>query len=250
MDSKALSQSGTLKQIRQDAATFTLALFAGLTFFYLETVGGIISTDSLIGQGGIFMAMLFAVADGSLKFERTTSKFLKNKELYETGLAILGFFVLNLIVPQLPHGLSSTNVQGYQPFTILLFSLDMAIAEEQIFRGFFVNYLAFSKFGPHFKPNYAAVIDGAVFGVYHWGVYGGDPSAIIIVAGAGMVMSAVDLSTGRLLPSTIAHLINNFLSSGGIVGFALMGLFSGVPELLLLIVIAAIAINFYSKRKG
>jgi membrane protease YdiL (CAAX protease family) len=91
----------------------------------------------------------------------------------------------------------------------VMYSILMAIAEEHFFRGAVTGYLL--KVTD--IPSIAILGSGAIFGVYHLAVYGTDPSSMIYVMVAGMVLSWAAYRTKRLSPGILAHVANNILST-------------------------------------
>ena len=91
-------------------------------------------------------------------------------------------------------------------------AVEISTAEEVWFRGFFGTWLAN-------QYRRAGLLGGmiaqaAVFAVYHFFVYGDDPTALMIVFGAGLVMGYADIKAKSLSPSLLAHFANNALAVG------------------------------------
>lgn len=127
------------------------------------------------------------------------------------------FFGMALFVPLLPtfarQFLQSPTLSAI-PLNVAfgvsqLFVLLIAVAEEQFFRGFIVNFAG--KLG----GIGAALISAISFGAYHIAAYGGEIfPTIFIVGGAGFVLATIDIRTGSITPSLLGHVINNAFSSG------------------------------------
>jgi membrane protease YdiL (CAAX protease family) len=121
---------------------------------------------------------------------------------------------------QLPL-LTTSDYVGAFVFTALL----IPVAEEQFFRAFWGNLIV--RFLP---PGVAELVAGSVFMTFHFAVYSifapFNPNLALLLTLSGAVFVAVDLYTGDLFTSMLAHILNNslsFLVSGSIIGFLLPG---------------------------
>jgi membrane protease YdiL (CAAX protease family) len=83
--------------------------------------------------------------------------------------------------------------------TLLLMALTPAICEEALFRGPILRGLA-----SRFSPLGAAVLTGLLFGLYHVDVWRLVPTAVL-----GVILSLIALHSGSIIPSMLAHFINN-----------------------------------------
>lgn len=114
-----------------------------------------------------------------------------------------------------PERLIALAALQLTPFDSLIFALLMAVAEEQFFRGFFLNFCLWKLYD---KPNgitLALLLSGLIFAYpYHQNVYGTSTALLFYVFIGGYVFSWVDFQLKRLSPSMNAHLIINFI--GGI----------------------------------
>lgn len=113
--------------------------------------------------------------------------------------------VTSFFVSALP---SMTGELSFTPTNTVLYSILMAVAEEHFFRGALTGYLLTVT-----SPSLAVIGSGMIFGVYHLAVYGTDPSAMIYVMVAGMVLSWAAVRTRRLSPGILAHVANNIMST-------------------------------------
>lgn len=83
----------------------------------------------------------------------------------------------------------------------------IAVGEEMFFRLFIANFFI-SRFG-----GAAGIItSGMFFAVYHFSAYGTSFNSLLIVAGAGVMLSYVAWRTGRVSTTTIVHVLNNALA--------------------------------------
>ena len=125
---------------------------------------------------------------------------------YYTLVALAGIGLGNLISPALAK---ATPIQKMQltGMDALLYSVLIAIAEEQFFRGAITNFLL-----TMLPPSMAILGSAAIFTAYHLAVYGTELSALIYVFVGGAVLAFVAYRSGRLSPSILAHCLNNILS--------------------------------------
>lgn len=115
-------------------------------------------------------------------------------------IAVTSFFTSAL--PNMVSELSFTTTDT------VMYSVLMAVAEEHFFRGAVTGFLLKVT-----VPSVAILGSGAIFGVYHLAVYGTDPSSMIYVMVAGMVLSWAAYRTKRLSPGILAHVANNIMST-------------------------------------
>jgi membrane protease YdiL (CAAX protease family) len=54
---------------------------------------------------------------------------------------------------------------------------------------------------------------GAVFGIFHFAVYGTSVNALLVVTISGIILSYIAVYTQSITPGIIAHSANNFISS-------------------------------------
>ncbi|MDE1854422.1 MAG: CPBP family intramembrane metalloprotease [Thaumarchaeota archaeon] len=128
------------------------------------------------------------------------------KELVYYLYAFGAIALMNLFVKAIPPNLAISPNVGR------VIAVEISSAEEVWFRGFFGTYLAN-------QYRRAGLVGGMlaqaiVFATYHLFVYGDDPSALLIVAGAGFIMGYADIKAKSLTPSLLAHLTNNLFASG------------------------------------
>ena len=192
--------------IRQDAISkaFTVLAFAELIF--LATFTGQIATASLIAAV-ILAAGL--VLDRLSKFDSedaTVTEQARGQIIQYVGISVLVFVALDNFIYALPAfvTVSSTGLDWFQAH---LFGILIAVAEEQFFRGFLMNWLMVKTR----TLVVAYLMDGLIFAVYHLAVYGTSPANLAIVFGAGVTLAVVDWKAQRVSPSIIAHVINNLL---------------------------------------
>ena len=114
--------------------------------------------------------------------------------MFATGAAI------NFIEPA-----SVMQITGYDA---LLYTVLIAIAEEQFFRGFITDYLLATVSQPYLALGGAA----AIFGVFHLAVYHTSVNSLLYVFVGGFILSWVAYKSRRLSPGIVAHVINNIWS--------------------------------------
>ncbi len=83
--------------------------------------------------------------------------------------------------------------------TLLLMAVTPAVCEEALFRGPILRGLR-----TRFSPAAAAIMTGVMFGLYHGDVWRFLPTALL-----GVGLSALALASGSIVPSMVAHFVNN-----------------------------------------
>jgi sodium transport system permease protein len=83
--------------------------------------------------------------------------------------------------------------------TLLLMAVTPAVCEEALFRGPILRGLR-----ARLSPATAAILTGAMFGLYHGDVWRFLPTALL-----GVALSALALASGSIIPSMVAHFVNN-----------------------------------------
>lgn len=91
--------------------------------------------------------------------------------------------------------------EGERPFllNLLLVAVTPAICEEMLFRGVVLRGLA-----TRLQPAAAVVVTGLLFGAFHLDLYRLFPTAVL-----GVLLSWLALASGSLVPSIVAHMLNN-----------------------------------------
>jgi len=135
--------------------------------------------------------------------------------MYFTLLALLGIGVGSLFVSRTLFIFPAQINGPMGPLLLGMFSLNvlqaclMAVAEENFFRGIFLQF--FSSFG--MGPSISAT---AMIGViYHLRVYGASDSGLYYVGIAWIVFGYAAWRTKRISPLIVAHVINNILATMG-----------------------------------
>lgn len=163
-----------------------------------------LTTDALIAEFLTISGLVLSQAGGLMKTESESGERAAVNAAPWVVLDLLVIFSLNYFIPRVPLSLVSAvagNVNVGVAFRLL-----EAVAEEQFFRGFFLNF-----FLSRVDPYTAIVADGVLFGAYHLFVYGYSPSLILLVIMAGIVLAYSDWRLGTLDASLIAHVVNNLL---------------------------------------
>ena len=135
---------------------------------------------------------------------------------YFTLLALLGIGVGSLFVSRTLFILPATIGQNTNSMVLGIFSLNvlhaclMAVAEENFFRGVFLQF--FSPFGMG-----ASISATALIGIiYHLRVYGTvSGNGLYFVGIAWIVFGYVAWRTKRISPLIIAHVLNNWIATMG-----------------------------------
>ena len=190
--------------IKHDPISLVASAIAITELVFLSVFPGDLQTDSILAAliliSGLVMQRYFHI-DAQ---EGLPESAQKNVFVY-SAVAVVIFFVLNIYVPKLPLSVAPIISQsGVVPAK--MFELLIAVAEEQFFRGFLANLLITRT-----TASLGIFMDGAIFSIYHFAVYGTSGTDLAIVFGAGITLSFIDWRTGRVSPSIIAHVINNLL---------------------------------------
>jgi len=126
--------------------------------------------------------------------------------MFYTIIGMAGFAIASFVSPMIKIPTYAVALSGVNAS---LYSILMAIAEEQFFRGFLANFLMEKGF-------FVGVVGSAmIFTVYHLAVYGTAMSALMFVLIGGMILAWVGERSGRLSVPMIAHMINNLISTVG-----------------------------------
>lgn len=137
---------------------------------------------------------------------------VKNGYIDRQSAKSIGYYILlgsasllfiGLVAPQIEIIPFLANVE-LNTTQATLYSILIAVAEEQFFRGFLANYLA--------KQSMLLGIFGsaAIFTVFHLAVYGTVASTMFYVMASGLLLAYVGIRSGRLSVPMIVHIINNF----------------------------------------
>jgi sodium transport system permease protein len=101
--------------------------------------------------------------------------------------------------------------------TLLLMAVTPAICEEALFRGPILRGLA-----ARLSPMAAAAVTGILFGLFHFDLWRLVPTGLL-----GVLLSLLALRTGSIMPSMLAHALNN----GCLVVLAVLGVDEGASSL-------------------
>ena len=227
--------------IKQDALSYGLSGFALVGFAFLSTFGGYLVIPTLIGLALLFGSLIMAQRQ---KVEEEDDDEGFGAIYWQLVFALGGLVVIlfaALYVPQIQFTPGSTVTinaffgvftfpsSGLFPLTLLsLFSpifffgvFLIPPSEEQFFRAWITN-LALKVGGPMLAIPVSGmafavlplVISAITFAVFHFGVYGFTMQTFLILMGSGAVMAFIDIQTGRVSTSMIAHIANNALAFG------------------------------------
>jgi sodium transport system permease protein len=103
------------------------------------------------------------------------------------------------VIEQLRRALVPQDQSRGMAANLLLVALTPAICEEALFRGVVLRGLA-----TRLAPSAAIAVTGLLFGLFHLDLYRLFPSTVL-----GVLLSWLALTTGSLVPSIIAHFLNN-----------------------------------------
>lgn len=191
--------------IRQDSISHMLIVLAMMFAVYLATF----ETTTII----LFPAILLIIGIGMEMFLERKQEYIDHmteqrtlKEIgYYTILALMGIFLTGFMV----HKFVIVELQG---ISAVSYSVLMAIAEEQFFRGFITDLLL-TKFP---NPWMALLSSAAIFTIYHLARYATQPESLTYVLAGGFILSYVAWKSQRISPTMLAHTINNVIATLGV----------------------------------
>lgn len=127
------------------------------------------------------------------------------------GIGIGNLLVKGLYTFPINEALNRLGVQitmSMAPIDDRLFTILMAIVEEQLFRGEMLEWMSGSM-----PPGVASLANAGVFSVYHLGVYGTQPQNLIYVLVGGIALAWITIKSRRLTSALGAHITNNILGA-------------------------------------
>jgi membrane protease YdiL (CAAX protease family) len=185
-----------------------LALAVAVYLFTFETSALAIFPTVLLVSGVSMEVFLERKKGGAVEvaddgFEPRTLKIVG----FYAAIGLLGMFLTGYAIKFVP-GLETQTVLASSPINGMLYSVLMAIAEEQFFRGFLTDWLL-----SHLKNAIMAIVASAgVFCAYHFARYGTSPNALLYVFGGGLILAWVAFKSKRISPTMISHAGNNMFA--------------------------------------
>jgi len=187
------------KPILFDFVSMSLAVLAITLFVYASTfVGTTVAYQSLVAAflliSGLTMAFLLARVrpDWHLDPKEWTSI------LMWTGVSMGAIFLVNLV----RHLRFETT-----PMDPRLFSVLIGISEEVFFRVFLCAWLVLMV-----GEMFGIFLNASIFALYHVFVYSQQPSALLIIFGAGLILGYVFVKSRRASPVMLAHCLVNLIA--------------------------------------
>jgi membrane protease YdiL (CAAX protease family) len=194
-----------------DGISFGLWLTALMLAMYLSLFVGL--SDALLIPvilliGGLVVQIAIS---GKLKHDTFISQREYHSNIIYIGIAlgiiVFGSLVIpGLFTPNIPSEIASMSIFDAAMYTSLF-----AIAEERFFRGGIFTFLTWKLQ----KPIVAVLACSLIFFIYHFAVYGGSMENLAFVMMGGFALTYVTLKSGRLTPATLAHLLNNIITTLG-----------------------------------
>ena len=205
--------------MRQDFISIIATAIAFIILAYFLPFGGALFNASVLALLFLVVGVTFPI---TLKQQKAVD--IEEGETEDEGhlglilgysmLAVAAFYVLSLVSPILPQkyieALAVTSLGVFAASQ--LFSLMIAVAEEQFFRGFILGFFQVLA-GP-----FAVGIQAVFFMLYHLAVYGDSTQSLFVVLGAGVVLGGVAYRTQKVSPTIIAHVLWNAIASGVVTG--------------------------------
>mgnify|MGYP000731122271 CR=1 FL=1 len=158
---------------------------------------------------GITLTLLFGRKvdyDESLEYSEM------RKITITTALCLATFALATLVssdifFPFIKREMSIGDLRNLSVVSLRLYTFLMAIAEEWFFRGGILSFTA------RINRFIAPIINGLVFTLYHFSIYGTQYNHLFYVLLAGSILAYATLKTERLSPAMIAHAVNNLMAS-------------------------------------
>lgn len=206
-----------------------------ISIAYLALGGGISVFFSLYSQSyaALLPATMFCLgfilmlgSAGKVERDEDLDNTEKTSIFYWTMVGTAALFIANLAVQNVVGGNMNSftqgsimanmagsitgSITGSQQMDLMLFTVMMALAEEQFFRGGLLRLFTW-------KSNFSFAILGTslIFMFYHFKVYGTTQTALMFVLLAGAVLAFITLKSQRLVPAQHAHVVNNLVALMG-----------------------------------
>jgi len=209
-----------------DWITIVGYVFFVLTLIFAINFGNLILTGATSGVLGMQLSGEAINRKAGAPIVRTAKPKLGATLFYV--ILDLGLFAAFDIVGANPQALPGLNLATLsagsltQVFSVgALFTIQIGIAEERFFRGGLANYGA--KYG---GPFLGIATSAVTFFVFHIPADWTNPLQLLIIGADGAVLAWSDIDSGRILPSMIAHIINNtlFVLLAAVIGVGALGL--------------------------
>lgn len=190
--------------MRLDGLGFTLVVLAVMIDLYLVTFTQSVEMlyPTVLLLAGVMLLRLYT------DFEVEGRARLNY--LYYTAMALVGIGIVGLAIPRIfrPQSIATLELTGFQ---VTLLVILMAVAEEVFFRGFLLSFFS-RKLS---STAIAVLFQAIVWAVYHTAVYGSMPGTLVYVVFSGLILGYVTVRSGTLTPAMLAHIIINYIATGG-----------------------------------
>jgi len=185
-----------------------------------------VDTKPELAIKGLAMAMmLIAGLFGGMRLGllKKSENIMKTSRIITLGL----FAAVLTILVQYP---AIVLVPGASFTVSFMFYLIVGVAEESFFRGFLATWF-YKNLSMAFRNITVILMVSMVFTAYHLAVYGTQQSALLAVFLSSLVLTGAFIFTRRLGVSIVAHVLLNFVASGGPISgsiFMLTSLLGGI----------------------
>jgi len=182
-----------------DSISTSFMFIAGIIIVYLSVYGyNIITSLALLTVSVAFYWLM----GKSARIDKKISGREGRNIMSNTAMAVGFMMVANF----LGIFLFTVPVEGMVLTDVLLMAVLFAIVEEIFFRGALLDFFLWKL---KKVPSAAIFLSAVVFAVFHFRVYGTNPSALYVMLAVGMILGFVAWKTKRLTPVLLAHIINN-----------------------------------------
>lgn len=198
--------------IRQDNLSKMLIVITMMCSVYLatfETTTLVLFPGFLLCFGLVMEIWLERQSKSEVADIPLTEENHLKKILGWTILALMGAFLIGFAIDYKSNFFVVLSVVSAITYSVL-----MAVAEEQFFRGFITDFVA-SRFDNEIL---VWICSAAIFTIYHIARYGGSPDAMTYVFSGGFIFSFVATKSRLISPCMLAHVINNVIAVLGVLG--------------------------------
>lgn len=201
--------------IRQDPISKILLAVAAMATIFLatfETTTVVLFPVILLVTG---LTMEFLIERKHPEEDDHIDSNERNTIMIYTIVSILAMFTTGFFVNWTFEIPTQSVTFIFAGFNALAYTVLIAIAEEQFFRGFITDGLLTlcQKIRIlNLSPFFPLMLSAGIFCAYHIARYGTSPDALVYVYIGGFILSFVAYRTRRLSPTMFAHVFNNIAS--------------------------------------
>jgi membrane protease YdiL (CAAX protease family) len=207
--------------IRHDNISYMLMIFSIGVTIYLATATTtvVVVFPALLLLTGWFGERIIERRSAKPEEDPSLSKTEYKSILFYGLLAVAGTFIMGYAIQNV-HLFGTVEGMQLSALDSLLYTVLIAVGEEEFFRGFvteaLLNLKMPAKFGLFNTPYVALLMSAFLFCGYHFARYGTNPDALMYVFAGGFVLSWVAWRSRRISTTMIGHGLNNLLAWCGV----------------------------------